>query len=119
MKAWILTIENGKTDNVLLVLNSRLSSKNVKMIAENLYSVFNHSIIDQINRFKYKIDQAEYCEGHQRLIHCGHNPPIFARLVDNLQVRKECDQTEIKWKEKTLTGIIKSSTGKQYSVETW
>ncbi|MCK5601381.1 hypothetical protein KAR91_05925, partial [Candidatus Pacearchaeota archaeon] len=98
-KAWLVTWEGTDveskylSDNIVSVFSSRTSSEKIKNFIENYYISNNYSLLEKLTYAKNRKNnpyQAEYCRinGVQWLgrMTCGHNPFLYARVVQNLTV---------------------------------
>lgn len=113
MKAWLVTWEwlgdhAKREEKVAAIFDSRLSGKRVREFVELLYLTENSSLSDRVKWARNKklnpyparfgtLDGGPW-EGQ---IRCGHNPLLFARLVDDLTVKIDAEGKEIAtWKER-------------------
>jgi hypothetical protein len=113
MKAWLVTWKSvgdhaKRGDVIAAVLNPRLSAKRVRDIVELLYANEYYSLRERMacaaNREKNpypgvfgSVDGVQW----QGQITCGHNPFLFARRVDDLQlVHDESGLEQATWKER-------------------
>ena len=112
MRAWIITWDNYQgtgDDSVVMVLNGRMGIERVRWYVELMYIEKTSSDAEKYDyarpkksrrtAFPAEVTRTIKGEGH---IHCGHNPWLFARLVDELRVETNDDGVEVlKWKERT------------------
>jgi len=111
-KAWLITwdgpdVREGEEDNVILILNYRLSPNRVREFVERFYAVKSYSITEKLACAKSQKNnpypaQFERINGVQFIgrIICGHNPFLYGRLVKNLHVEKDDSGNEqLKWDE--------------------
>lgn len=105
MKAWLITWEwsgqrAAKPDKVVLLLNPRTSSEVVKRIVESIYmkeeahveDMLSYATMKNPNPYPARFISVEVNGSyapHQGLIECGHNPYLFARKVDNVEIVKD------------------------------
>lgn len=112
MKAWLVTWEwigdhAKRADVIAAVLNPRLSAERVRNVLELLYANEYYSLGERMayaaNRKKNpypavfgRVDGVQW----RGQITCGHNPFLFARLVDDLQLAlDEHGAEQATWKE--------------------
>ena len=102
--AWLVTWQSMPlldSEPVAAVLRPQLGAETVRRLVELLYASSEYSTAEKI-RWALRPDQNPYpaefsaingvpWQGH---IHCGHNPLLFARLVDELRVEPQPDGTE-------------------------
>jgi hypothetical protein len=96
ISAWLVTWENSGSQLsvplIAAIFNSRWSSERVRQIVEVLYINSSYSLSERIRYAKDKSSNPYPAEFNKRQagvpfsghIICGHNPYLFARLVDNL-----------------------------------
>jgi hypothetical protein len=113
MKAWLVTWEwvgdhAKRADVIAALLNPRLSAKRVGDIVELLYANEYYSLGERMAYIPKKkknpypavfgrVDGVQW----RGQITCGHNPFLFARLVDDLRVAFDERGTEqATWKER-------------------
>jgi len=113
--AWLVTWEwvgehAERKDKVASILNYRLSGKTVADYMEKLYVDSEFSFNERLEYAKSKytpyparFDMLEldgnkaHWEGR---IHCGHNPFLYGRLVQNIHVETNADGSErLEWDE--------------------
>ena len=111
MKAWIITWDNAQgtgDDSVVMVLNGRMGTKRVRWYVEMMYIEKMSSDAEKYDsarpkkrrRIAFPAEETRTINGEAH-IHCGHNPWLFARLVDDLRVEIDDDGVEmLKWKER-------------------
>jgi hypothetical protein len=104
MKAWLVTWEwcgeHAKRENPFAaILNPRLSSRKICEIVEFMYRLAEYSLSDQAGYVRNgrpdnhaTVDRTLDGRVH---IHCGHNPFLRARLVDDLVVERNGEGKEI------------------------
>jgi len=107
VKAWLVTWEwcgehAKRNEKVAAVFDARVSSERVRWAVELLYAQETYTLSERIawclgNRRRnpypaefVKLEGVPW-EGE---IHCGHNPYLRARLVDDLTVRRDHDGKE-------------------------
>ena len=113
MAAWLITWEwmgnHAKVDNeVAAILNYRFSGEKVRQIVDLSYVNSQYSLRERIAYAKNKQDNPYPAQFHRLggvpwlgRIHCGHNPYLYARLVDNLCVNVNNEgEEELTWKER-------------------
>lgn len=119
VKAWLVTWEwsgdhAGRDDKVAAILNPRLRSERVRQIVEFVY-LSQYCLSERIafmvhpekNPYPAKLLNVEGLpwEGE---IHCGYNPFLRARLVDDLVVRCSDDGKEVpSWKERYDLQVVR------------
>jgi hypothetical protein len=114
MKAWLVTWESdgehAKVDEpVVALLNSRRSAEQVREIVELLYVNQTYSFSERLAYAKNKTKNPYPAtwgnlDGHQWTgeVYCGHNPFLYARIVDNLQVQLNSTGDEkLTWNEQS------------------
>ena len=115
---WLITWEwcgeHAKRDEkVAEVLNSRLSSEQVCRFVEFIYTSAYNSLSERLSYATRKAQNpcaasfgtlgSVKWEGQ---ITCGHNPHLFARLVDNFTVRQNGDgKEEAEWNERPRPNV--------------
>ena len=110
VKAWLVTWEwcgeHAKRDNPFAaVLNPRFSSRKVCEIVEFMYRLAEYSPSDQAGYVRngkpnHRATTDRTVDGRMQ-IHCGHNPFLRARLVDDLIVERDAEGKETaSWKER-------------------
>ena len=116
MGAWLVTWEgtgdHAKVENkIVTVLNYRRSPVNVRMIVEQLYAdrVYNLSeLLEYAKKKKNCPYPAKFYVmkgggAWSSRITCGHNPYLYARLVDDLRVTEdEGGKESLSWKERPV-----------------
>ena len=92
-------------DPIVAILNYRLSGKRVREIIELIYVNECSSLGERLAYAKNKKDNpypAQFEGNFEGRITCGHNPFLYARLVDDLRVEvDENGEEKLKWKERT------------------
>jgi hypothetical protein len=115
MKAWLVTWEwigdHAKRDEkVAAVFNPRFSGERVRELVEALYVAENSSLREKLTWAKDRTSNP-YPAEFERIngvrwegrIHCGHNPNLYARLVDDLTVEVDKDGIDkATWKERSM-----------------
>ena len=115
---WLITWEwcgehAKRDDKVAAVLNSRLPAEQVRRIVEFVYTSAYNSLSERLSYATGKA-QNPYAASFSTLgrvkwegqITCGHNPYLFARLVDNFIVKQNQDgEEEAEWKERPRPNI--------------
>ena len=111
MKAWIITWQDSQGtehEPVVMVLNGMMGIKRVQWYVETMYIEKMSSDAEKYDSarpkrsrkiaFPAEVTKTVNGEAH---IHCGHNPWLFARLVNDLRVETDIDDVEtLKWKER-------------------
>ena len=96
-------------DSVVMVLNGRMGIERVRWHVELMYIEKTSSDAEKYDsarpkksrRIAFPVEVTRTVNGEAH-IHCGHNPWLFARLVDDLRVETDDDGVEVlKWKERT------------------
>ena len=119
MKAWLVTWEwmgeHAKRRNkIAAVLNPHFSGQHVRELVQFLYTTESYTVSEQMAFAKDPTQnpypaQFAQIEGHPwaAQIHCGHNPFLFARLVDELTVERGADGKENGvWKERPRPKLV-------------
>ena len=110
---WEWTGDHAKVENkIAAVLRWRLSSKIVREIVEVLYANSQYTPSEFV---RYCVEKngknnpypARFADINgvpwQGRIYCGHNPDLYARIVDGLHVYKtENGESAITWKERPI-----------------
>jgi len=129
--AWLVTWEwTGEHaavpigDVVAAILRPQTGSEAVKRIVELLYAAHEYAPVDKLaaladNPYPAFYNTVPFEEhlpngGVRRLnvpsaaqIYCGHNPMLFARIVDNLRLKEPDDpDAGLIWDERPLQGIV-------------
>lgn len=101
IRAWLITWEwvgdHAEPDRkVVAALNPRWSGTRVREHVEILHASMCYSIAEQIghaNNRRFNPYPAEFTRVHgvpwHGRIHCGHNPSLYARLVNDLRVERD------------------------------
>jgi hypothetical protein len=109
IKAWLVTFaDNANSKEVVAILNPRLSGERVRDLLEFLWITKYSALSEQLD---YAVDKRRnpYRAEFGALggvpwtgqVHCGLNPSLFARLVDDLAVdRDEHGKETATWKER-------------------
>ena len=107
--AWLITWEwigdHAKVENkIVAILNYRRSGEYVRKITELLYANNCFSLRERVAYARNKRNNpypAQIYSGER--IHCGHNPYLYARLVDDLCVNiDENGEESITWKDRPI-----------------
>ena len=104
VSAWLVTWESTAEldrDRVAAVFRPQLSAEVVRRMVEMLYATSEYSPGEQI-RWALKPKENPYSATFAFIdgvrwrgqIHCGHNPFLYARLVDELRAEPQDDGTE-------------------------
>ncbi len=107
VRAWLVTWEWASDrapvedkDRIAAVLNSRLSAERVKEIVEILYVNATYSLSERLgyaSREWFNPYPAQFGMTPGEVT-CGHNPWLYARIVDQLQVeRDEAGEEKLTW----------------------
>jgi hypothetical protein len=107
MKAWLVTWEwvgnhAAVEEPVVAILSARKNARGVRIYVEQRY-------IEETASFEEKLSYARYnrprrpphpAELTHNRIHCGHNPFLYARVVDDLstEINQEGNE-ELTWTE--------------------
>ena len=107
MRAWLVTwewaIARAPVEDkvrIAAVLNSRLSAERVREIVEILYVNATYSLLERLgyaNRKQFNPYPAQFgwTAGE---VTCGHNPWLYARIVDQIQAeRDEAGGEKLTW----------------------
>ena len=113
--AWLVTWEwagdHAKVDEpVVAVLNYRLGSARVRDFVERLYVALKYDVEEKIALGKQPTSNSYPAQfmtaggvDWEGQIQCGHNPYLFARLVDNLRVERcENRRERVRWNERPV-----------------
>ena len=131
-KAWLITWDWAgdqaavpEHEVIAAILRPQTSPESVKRIVELLYAAREYDAVDKLGALSRNPYPAEYNTvtveqetlggepWRQRVpfigqIHCGHNPFLYARLVDNLRPKDEADPgAGLVWDERPHPGTIK------------
>ncbi|OGJ64490.1 hypothetical protein A3C37_01770 [Candidatus Peribacteria bacterium RIFCSPHIGHO2_02_FULL_53_20] len=107
MKAWLITWEwigdhAAMPEKVVAILSPHWSDEKVREYVEVLYSNLTYSFSERMSYAKRKKDNpypAKF-DMYGGRIHCGHNPSLYARKVENLRVSSNEDGSEsLSWDE--------------------
>lgn len=111
-KAWLITWEwignyAAMPEKVACILNSRTSPERVREILELLYANTKYNLSERLNyaRRHFNPYPAQFgsIEGVTWTgeITCGHNPWLYARLVESLLIESDPDGKEhVRWAER-------------------
>jgi GNAT superfamily N-acetyltransferase len=119
MKAWLVTWkwfgEHAKRDDVVAaIFDPRFSGERVRQFVEFLYLTENSTLSERMswardkkrNPYPARFMTLDGVPWHGE-VHCGHNPFLFARLVDDLTVeRVEGGKEKATWKERPKPDIM-------------
>ncbi len=105
MKAWLITWSwagdhAAVEDPVVTVLSARIGAEDVRKYVEQRYIEECASLHEKLSYARYNHPQEPPypAQLEQRRIHCGHNPWLDARVVDDLRVERDADGEEVlKW----------------------
>ena len=126
MKAWLITWDwagdhAAVGDPVVAVLSARTGAEDVRRYVERRYVEKTASLPEKLSYARYNRPQAPpYAAEFDRLegvrfrgrIQCGHNPWLYARLVDNLRVETDATGNEVlSWDEQPLPAILARGPG--------
>jgi hypothetical protein len=127
-KAWLVTWDWAgdhaavpEQEVVAAILRPQTSPKTVKELMERLYAAHEFSAADKLSALTYNPYPAHFgsLTVNERLpsgatrpltapfvgqIYCGHNPFLYARLVDNLRVDNEVG-IGLSWDERPLPRV--------------
>jgi hypothetical protein len=109
MKAWLITWDwsgphAALEDRIAAILSPRLSERHVGEIVEFLFNSRALDVTELALYAKHPRDSPYRAEWHNGFCHCGHNPFLVARRVDDLVVSRD-DKTgleTIRWVEPPL-----------------
>jgi hypothetical protein len=111
MVGWLITWEwtgdHAKVENkIAAVLRWRLSSKIVREIVEALYANSQYTPSEFVRYCVGKNGKNNPYPARNGVpwgIYCGHNPHLYARIVDGLRVYEtENGESAITWKERPI-----------------
>jgi hypothetical protein len=114
MVAWLITWEwignHAKVENkIAAILNYRLSSDTVREIMEQIY-INNYTSLGERVAYAKNKKNHPYPAQSDRIngvpwsgrMYCGHNPFLYARIVDDLCVNVDENREEtLTWKERS------------------
>ena len=117
MKAWLVTWEwSGehakRTEKVAAIFNPRSGAERIRAFVEFLY--LNEYTLSERMKYARHPQQNPYRAQFGALsgvpwtgqIYCGHNPYLFARLVDEVMVERDAAGKEhLQWKERSKPDI--------------
>lgn len=110
MKAWLIRWEwmgehAAISDPIVTIMSARTSTKDVQKYVEQRYIEARASLSEKLTYARYNQPQeppylARRERGH---IHCGDNPWIVARIVDDLCVNEDAEGKEVlTWTERNI-----------------
>lgn len=116
MSAWLVTWEEhpprqlkAARERIVSILGPRTKAETVKAIVEALHNSAHYTLSEQAgfaNRRTFDALPAEYAlfDGTRYLgrITCGHNPYLYARLVDKLKITGHPGDEEVTWIDRPL-----------------
>jgi hypothetical protein len=116
MSAWLLTWEQHGVSGqkparrrIAAILDPRTKSETVKTIVQTLHNASQYTLSEQAgfaNRRMFDPYPAEYLrwDGTQfeGRIMCGHNPYLYARLVNKLKIIGRPGDEEVTWVDRPL-----------------
>lgn len=116
MSAWLITWEEHAPrrrrparDRIVAILDPRTSSETIKTIVEAFHNSSQYTLSEQAgfaNRRKFDAYPAEYMpfDGTVFLgrITCGHDPYLYARLVDKLTITGRPGSEDVSWTNRAL-----------------
>ena len=111
MRAWLITWcwigdHAAVDDPVVAILNARTGAEEVRRYVERRYIEETASLREKLSYARYK--KPAYPAEFERMkgvsytgqIHCGHNPWLYARLVDDLRAEIDANGNDVpKWTE--------------------
>lgn len=113
-------------ERIAAILSPRLSAGLVRDLVEFIYLNASYSVAERIsimknprtNPYRAEFDWIGGVPWSGR-IHCGHNPWLFARLVDNLRTSPGNDgDEEVHWAERPIPQqLARLSTGARRSAK--
>lgn len=110
MKAWLITWEHigdhvKPSKRIVALLSPRWSPVRVRDHVHVLYSMEGYSPAEKLGLLKRRSQipyPADFQETQGRIT-CGHNPWLYARLVDDLRVSTEATAIDgLTWTERPL-----------------
>ena len=107
MRAWLIRWcwagdHAAVADPIVTVMSARTSAEDVRKYVEQRYIEERASLPEKLAYSRYNQPQEPpYRAHHERAgIHCGHNPWLEARKVDDLRVEMDADGEEVlEWTE--------------------
>lgn len=122
MKSWLITWEEmGEVEEVLrvaAVLNYRWSSHRILQVTEHIYVNATASpgemlaFVRDPRTWPYR---AEYMRfggvAWMGSIMCGHNPALYARMVDKLRIEAAAGEEHLVWQELALSERVRAAAG--------
>lgn len=113
ISAWLVTWNHvgqhaAPAEKVVAILGARTSAASVLKQVEWLYANATFDLSEKIAYAKSSANFNPYPARFGELsgatwageIYCGHNPFLFARIVDDLRVKKSAGGEEAEWKER-------------------
>lgn len=103
--AWLITWEwlgdhAKRDDNIVSILNYRISPSKIKDFMELLYISSEYTLSEKIAYAKNSKNNPYPAQAERGHITCGHNPFLHGRKVNNLRVKKDSNDNEyLEWEE--------------------
>lgn len=113
VKVWLVTWEwmgehaKHPGEKIAAILNPRLSVTTVQELVAFLYANASYTLFE---RLRYALDprRAAYPATREGLtVHCGHNPFLLARLVDDFELEPDGPtQAPPSWRERKRVRVL-------------
>lgn len=116
---WLVTWEwvgdYAKPGNIIAaILNPRWSAERVREYVEFIYVLSQYTVSEQVgyaknrsfNPYPAKFNQIRGIPWQGQII-CGHNPYLFARLVDKLTVTDDSNEEKVIWAKRAVPNFNK------------
>jgi len=106
MRAWLITWESAEDsippkEHIAAILNPRKSSSQVEQVMEMIYANAQYSLSERLsyaNNRKFNPYPAYHDKfqgvGLDYRLYCGHNPWLYGRIVNDIQVKVDDDGEE-------------------------
>ncbi len=127
MNAWLITWEwigdhAEVEDPIAAIINYRRSSEYVREVTEFLYVNSQFSLGERVGYAKTKATNP-YPASYDTMdgeplggrIHCGHNPYLYARMVENLHAEVDESGEQLRWQERPLPTFLRSGPSRPAS----
>jgi len=116
--AWLITWEGtNPPERLAAILHWRTSEKCIPVIVELLYALQGASVEELAEQARKPTSNPYRVMEDVNGFSCGHNPHLYARLVDKLKVERDAEtgaQT-ISWTERPKYRPIRSGPGAPYA----
>ena len=116
--AWLITWEGtNPPERLVAILHWRTSEKCIPVIVELLYALQGASVEELAEQARTPTSNPYRVTEDVNGFSCGHNPHLYARLVDKLTVKRDAEtgaQT-ISWTERHKYRPIRPKDGAPYA----